>query len=84
MRGFIVDVVQPGKKTIGAIRTDEGKEFQGEFQGLLMEHCIRQEMTAPDTPKCNRVAERVLGLLLEKVIALLETHKEVNDKNTVG
>ena len=57
---------------IGAIRTDEGGEFEGEFQRLLVELSIKHEHTHPDTPKYNGVAERALGLLREKTIAMMQ------------
>ncbi|CAM9940558.1 unnamed protein product, partial [Ascophyllum nodosum] len=54
------------------IRTDEGGEFEGEFQQVLDSHGITHEFTPPDTPQHNGVAERALGLLREKSIAMLQ------------
>ena len=64
-------ITLPGLK-IGSIRTDEGGEFQGEFQEVLDSHGITHEFTPPDTPPYNGVAERALGLLREKSIAMLQ------------
>lgn len=79
LRGLITDKAKPEKKILGTKRADAGKEFPGEFQGLLTEHWIRHEVTAPGTPHFNRVAERALELLSEKAIALLKTLQDTND-----
>ena len=57
---------------IGSIRTDEGGKFEGEFQLVLDSHGITHEFTSPDTPQYNGVAERALGLLRGKSIAMLQ------------
>ena len=57
---------------IGSIRTDEGGKFEGEFQLVLDSHGITHEFTPPDTPQYNGAAERALGLLREKSIAMLQ------------
>ena len=43
-----------------------------EFQHVLDSHGIAHEFTSPDTPQYNGVAERALGLLQEKSIAMLQ------------
>ena len=61
----------PAGLNIGVIRTDNGGEFQGAFQSLLAELGIKHERTPLYTPQYNRVAERTLGLLRDKTVALL-------------
>lgn len=73
-------MVNPAKLTVGTVRTDEGRKFEGDFAALLTEHGIRHEVTAPDTPRFNGVAERAFSLQSEKTIAILETSKEAGDK----
>ena len=61
----------PAGINIGIIRTDNGGEFQGAFQSLLAELGIKHERTPPYTPQYTGVAERTLGLLRDKTVALL-------------
>ena len=72
LKDVIADYIKPAGLDIGAIRTDEGGEFEGEFQRLLIELSIKHEHTHPDTPQYNGVAERALGLLREKTIAMMQ------------
>ena len=59
--------------TIGTIRTYEEYEIEGKFQEELDKLEIYHEPTPPSTPQYNGVAEKVLRLLKEKSVAMLET-----------
>ena len=72
LRNIIAEYITPAGLKIGSIRTDEGGEFEGEFKKILDSHGITHEFTPPDTPQYNGVAERVLGQLREKSIAMLQ------------
>ena len=63
---LIADYITPRKLSIKCVRTDNGGEFEGEFQRELDRRSITYEHTPPDTPQYNGVAERALGLLREK------------------
>ena len=69
---LVADYITPQKLSIKCVRTDNGGEFEGEFQRELGRRSITHEHTPPDTPQYNGVAERALGLLLEKAIILME------------
>ena len=69
---LVADYNIPQELSIKCIRTDNGGEFEGEFQRELNRRSITQEYTPPDTPQYNRMAERALGLLREKAIAVME------------
>ena len=71
LRAIIAKYFAPAGLNIGVIRTDNGGEFQGAFQSLLAELGIKHERTPPYTPQYNGVAERTLGLLRDKTVALL-------------
>ncbi|CAN0414389.1 unnamed protein product [Ascophyllum nodosum] len=72
LRNIIAECITPAGLKIGSIRTDEGGEFEGEFQEVLDSHGITHEFTPPDTLQYNGVAERALGLLREKSIVMLQ------------
>ena len=72
LRNIIAEYITPAGLKIGSIQTDEGGEFEGEFQQVLDSHGITHEFTPSDTPQHNGVAERALGLLREKSIAMLQ------------
>ncbi|CAN0307352.1 unnamed protein product [Ascophyllum nodosum] len=74
---LIADYITPQKLSIKCIRTDNGGEFEGEFQRKLDRRSITHEHTPPDTPQYNGVAERALGLLREKAIILVEELDDV-------
>ncbi|CAN0151932.1 unnamed protein product, partial [Ascophyllum nodosum] len=74
---LIADYITPQKLSIKCIRTDNGGEFEGEFQRELDRRSITHEHTPPDTPQYNGVAERALGLLREKAIILMEELDDV-------
>ena len=72
LRNIIVEYITTTGLKISSIRTDEGGEFEGEFQQVLDSHDITHELTPPITPQYNGVAERALGLLRKKYITLLQ------------
>ncbi|CAN0260048.1 unnamed protein product, partial [Ascophyllum nodosum] len=71
------DYITSQKLSIKCVRTDNGSEFEGEFQRELDRRSITHEHTPPDTPQYNGVAERALGVLLEKAIILVEELDDV-------
>ena len=71
LRAIIARYFAPAGLNIGVIRTDNGGELQGAFQSLLAELGIKPERTPPYTPQYNGLAERTLGLLRDKTVALL-------------
>ena len=71
LKAIIVRYFAPAGLNIGVIRTDNGREFQGVFQSLLAELGIKHERSPQYTPQYNGVAERTLGLLRDKTVALL-------------
>lgn len=72
LKSFIADYITPQGLKIVSVRTDNGGEFEGDFQRHLDALGIRHECTPPHTPQYNGVAERALGLLREKAIAMME------------
>ena len=68
---LIADYITPQKLSIKCVRTDNGSEFEGEFQRELERRSITPEQTPPDTPQYNGVAKRTLGLLREKAVILM-------------
>ena len=59
---LIANYITPQKLSIKCVRTDNGGEFEGEFQRELDRRSITHKHTPPDTPQYNGVAERALGL----------------------
>ncbi|CAN0139544.1 unnamed protein product, partial [Ascophyllum nodosum] len=74
---LIADNITPQKVSIECVRTDNGGEFEGEFQRELGRRSITHEHTPPDTPQYNQVAKRALELLREKAITLMEELDDV-------
>ena len=74
---LIAEYITPQKLSIKCVRTDNGGEFEGEFQRELDRRSITHEHTPPDTPQYKGVAERALGLLREKAITLMEELDDV-------
>ena len=74
---LIADYVTPQKLSIMCVRTDNGGEFDREFQRELDRRSITHEHTPPDTPQYNGVAERALGLLRKNAIILMEELDDV-------
>ena len=72
LTNIIAEYITPAGLEIGSIQPDEGGEFEGKFQQVLDLYGITHEFTPPDTPQHNGVAERALGLLREKSIAMLQ------------
>ena len=68
---LIADYITPQKLSIKCVRTDNGGEFEVEFQRELDRCSITHEHTLPDTPQYNGVAEHALGVLREKAITTL-------------
>ena len=66
--------------SIECVRTDNGGEFEQEFQRELDRRGITHEHTSPETPQYNAVAERAHGLLRETTLVLLE---ELDDATNV-
>ena len=71
LTNIIAEYITSAGLKIGSIQTDEGGGSEGGFQQGLDSHGITHESTPPDTPQYNVVAERALGLLREKSIAML-------------
>lgn len=69
LQSYIAKYTTPARLTRGAVRTYNDGEFMGTFQCKLDGRGITHQLTLPDTPQYNGVAERVLGLLREKTIA---------------
>ena len=74
---LIAEHITPQKLSIKCVRTDNGGEFEGEFQRKLDWRSITHEHTSPDTPQYNGVAERARGLLRENAITLMEELDDV-------
>ena len=74
---LIACYITPQKLSIECVRTDNGGEFEGEFQRELDRRSITHGHTPPDTPQYNGVAESALGLLQEKAITLMEELDDV-------
>ena len=74
---LIAGYITPQKLSIKCVRTDNGGEFEREFQRELDRRSITHEHIPPDMPQYNGVAERALGLLREKAIALMEELDDV-------
>ncbi|CAN0075317.1 unnamed protein product, partial [Sphacelaria rigidula] len=78
--GALIDIIashiSPAGLKIGIIRTNRGGEFEGEFQNLLNSLSIKPEKTPPHTPQYNGVAERALGIMRDKTVALLRGLEE--------
>ena len=71
LRELVAEHIAPSGINIGTVRTDGGGEFEGDFQSHLKELGIKRETTPPHTPQHYGVAERALGLLRDKTVALL-------------
>ena len=74
---LIADYITPQKLSIECVQTNNGGEFEGEFQRKLDRRSITHEHTPPDTRQYNGMAERALGLLREKAIILMEELDDV-------
>ncbi|CAM9779209.1 unnamed protein product, partial [Ascophyllum nodosum] len=74
---LIAAYITPQKLSIRCVRTDNGGEFEGDFQRELDRRSITYEHTPPDMPQYNGVAERALGRLREKAITLMEELDDV-------
>ena len=72
-KGKFSSFATPAGLKIRMMRTDEGGDFKGRFQEELDKLEIHYELPPPGTPQYIGVAERALGLLKEKSLAILET-----------
>ncbi|CAN0423312.1 unnamed protein product, partial [Pylaiella littoralis] len=45
------------------VHTDNGGEFDGRFEEVCRELCMKQEKPPPHSPQFNGIAERALGLI---------------------
>ena len=77
---FIADYITPHELSIKCIRTDSGGEPEGECQRELDRRSITHQQTPPETPQYNRMAVRVLKLLREKAIAVMEELDNINEQ----
>ena len=68
---YIATYIATEQVSIRAVRTDDGGEFEGEFQRKLDQLGIQHQHTPPDMLKYNSVAERRIELLRKKTIVLL-------------
>ena len=71
LKSYIASYITPEQVSIRAVRTDHGDEFNGEFQQKLDQLGIQHQHMPPVIPKYDGAAERWIGLLREKPIALL-------------
>ena len=71
LRAIIARYFAPAGLNIDVIRIDSVGEFQGAFQSLLTELGNKHERTPPQAPQYNGLAERTLGFLRDKTVALL-------------
>lgn len=51
--------------TPGAVVTDRGREWDGEFHNLLVAQRITHRHTAPNNPQANGQCERLVGVMME-------------------
>ena len=71
LESYIAIYITPEQLSIRAIRTDHGDEFERELQRIHDQLCIQHQHPPPDMPKYTGVAERWIGLLRGRTIALL-------------
>ena len=64
---FHAKVTGESGERIGVLKTDGGGEYRSrEFAQYLCKHQIEQEVTVPDSPEMNGLAERMNRTILEK------------------
>ena len=71
LKSYIATYIALEQVCIRAVRSDHGGKFEGEFQRKLDRLGIQHQHTPPEMPNYNGSAERWIGLLREKTIALL-------------
>ena len=54
LRNIIAEYITPADVKIGSIRTDEGGEFESEFEQGLDSHGITPDFTPSDMPQYNK------------------------------
>jgi len=72
---FLTLVERETGKKLKCIRTDNGGEYQGQFDAYCKEHGIRHQFTPPKTPQLNGLAERMNRTLIERTRCLLSHSK---------
>ena len=66
---FHAKVIGESGERIGALQTDGGGEYRSrEFAQYLRKHQIEHEVTMPDSPEMNGLAERMNRTILEKAL----------------
>ena len=64
---FHAKVTGESGERIGVLKTDGGGEYRSrEFAQYLLKHQIEDEVTVPDSPEMNGLAERINRTILEK------------------
>ena len=64
---FHAKVTGESGERIGILKTDGGGEYKSrEFEQYLIRHQIEHEVTVPDSPEMNGLAERMNRTILEK------------------
>ena len=72
LKDFIAHAETQTGERVKVLRSDGGGEYIGNtLTEYLKEKGIKQELTTPDTPQHNGVAERMNRMLLDKVCAML-------------
>lgn len=51
-------MIKRGKLKVGARRTDESEDFQGDFQAVFTQHVERHKKILADTPQYVGMVER--------------------------
>uniref|UniRef100_A0A2N9FS65 Integrase catalytic domain-containing protein n=1 Tax=Fagus sylvatica TaxID=28930 RepID=A0A2N9FS65_FAGSY len=69
---FVAEVENQHEKSLKALRTDRGREYlSDQFKDLCEEKGIRRQLTIPNTPQQNGVAERRNRTLLDMVRSMM-------------
>ena len=68
---FLTTVVRPSGYRLGALHTDRGTEFFGEFERLCSDHSIRLRRSVPYRHETNGIAERANRTHSEMTRAML-------------
>ncbi|CAM9313796.1 unnamed protein product, partial [Choristocarpus tenellus] len=69
---FTSKVAAPSGMQIGGIQSDEGGEFMSAaFQTVLRKQGVHWEHVGAFTPQYDGVTERALGLIAQKVVAMM-------------
>jgi hypothetical protein len=72
LKAFISQAELETGLKVKTLRSDGGGEYMaGHVNDYLVEHRIKHEVTTPDTPQHNRVAEHLNRTLMDKARAML-------------